>query len=97
VDDAAMADTYVVGMVVPQEQPNKEDGASNDIEALFDDGDVAMPATTDEQVALMASFETAHREESTRLFMATKREALMAMLVVRTTAAREAARMVAQE
>jgi hypothetical protein len=94
-----MAEAYVVGMVVPHEHPNKEDGMSDDIEALFgdsDDGDVVMPATTDEQVALMVSFETAHREEGTRLFMATEREALAAMLVVRANAAREAARVAAQ-
>jgi hypothetical protein len=50
-DDAAMAEAYVVGMVVPQDQRDKEASASDDIEALFgdsDDGDVAMPATTDE-------------------------------------------------
>jgi hypothetical protein len=52
-------------MVVPREQPDEEDGASKDIEALFsdsDDGDMVMPSTTDEQVALMATFETAHRK-----------------------------------
>jgi hypothetical protein len=52
-------------MVVPREQPDEEDGASEDIEALFgdsDDGDMVMPSTTDEQVALMATFEMAHRE-----------------------------------
>jgi hypothetical protein len=90
-----MAEAYVVGMVVPQEQHVEEVGASDDIEALFgdsSDGDVVAPATTDEQVALMASFKTAHREESTRQFMATEREALAAMLVVRANAAREAAR-----
>jgi hypothetical protein len=52
-----MAKAYVVGMVVPQEQRVEEVGASDNIKG---------PATTDEQVALMASFETAHREESTR-------------------------------
>jgi hypothetical protein len=94
-DDAAMAEVYVVGMVVLQESPDEEDGASDEIEALFsdsNDGDVVMPATTDEQVALMASFETAHRKKSTRLFMGAEREALTAMLVVRANAAREAAR-----
>jgi hypothetical protein len=71
-----MAKAYVdvVGMVVPQEQPEEEEeGASNDIEALFgdsSDGDAAVPATTDEQVALLASFETVHREQVTRQFMA---------------------------
>jgi hypothetical protein len=42
---------------------------SDDIEAFFDDssdGDMVVPATTDEQVALLSSFETAHREEGTR-------------------------------
>jgi hypothetical protein len=58
-----MAEAYVVGMVVPQEQHVEEVGASDDIEALFGD---SSPATTDEQVALLASFETAHREEGTR-------------------------------
>jgi hypothetical protein len=50
-------------------RPDEKDGASDDIKALFgdsSDGDVVMPVTTDEQVALMASFETAHREEGTR-------------------------------
>jgi hypothetical protein len=45
-----MAEANVVGMVVPQEQPDEEDGTSDDIEALFgdsSDGDVVMPATTD--------------------------------------------------
>jgi hypothetical protein len=98
-DDAAMAEAYVVGMVVPQEQHVEVVDASDDIEALFDDddGEVVAPATTDEQVALMASFETAHREESTRQFMAAEREALTAMLVVRTNAAREAAGVAAEE
>jgi peroxiredoxin len=73
---------------------------SDDIKALFgdsDDGEVVVPATTDEQVALMASFETAHCEESTRQFMAAEREALAAMLVVRANAAREATRVAAEE
>jgi hypothetical protein len=93
VDDAAMAEAYVVGMVVPQEQPDKEDGVSDDIEALLgesSDGDVVMPAMMDKQVAVLASFETAHREEGTCQFMAAEREALTAMLVVRANAAREA-------
>jgi hypothetical protein len=50
-DDAAMAEAYVVGMVVPKEQHVEEVGASDDIEALFgdsDDDDVVAPATTDE-------------------------------------------------
>jgi hypothetical protein len=95
-----MAEAYVVGMMVPQEQHVEEVGTSDDIEALFgdsSDGDMVAPATTDEQVALMASFETAHREESTRQFMAAEREALVSMLVVRTNAAREAARVAAEE
>jgi replicative superfamily II helicase len=95
-----MAEAYVAGMVVPQEQHIEEVGASDDIEALFGDssyGDVVAPATVDEQVALMASFVTAHREESTRQFMATELEALAAMLVVRTNTAREAARMAVEE
>jgi hypothetical protein len=54
-------------------------------------------ATTDETVALMASFEMAHREESTRQFMTAEREALAAMLVVCTNAAREVACMAAEE
>jgi hypothetical protein len=54
-------------------------------------------ATTDEQVVLLASFETAHRELVTRQFMATEREALTAMLVVRANAARETAHVAAQE
>jgi hypothetical protein len=93
-DDAAMAEAYVVGMVVPQEQPDEEDGASDDIEALFGDssvGDVVVPAMTDEQVALLASFETAHREEGKRHFMAAERGALAAMLVVRASVVRKAA------
>jgi hypothetical protein len=67
-DDAAMAEAHVVGMVVPQEHHVEEIGASDDIEALFgdsNDGEVVAPVLTDEQVALMASSETAHREEST--------------------------------
>jgi hypothetical protein len=52
-DDAAMAEAYMVGMVVPQEQRVEEVGVSDDIEALFGDNDdeVVAPATTDEQVA----------------------------------------------
>jgi hypothetical protein len=86
-DDAAMAEAYMVGMVMPQEQHVEEVGMSDDIKALFgdsSDGDVVAPVTTDEQVALMASFEMTHREESTRQFMAAEREALTAILVVRT-------------
>jgi hypothetical protein len=100
VDDVAMAEAYVVGMVVPQEQHIQEVSASDNIEALFgdsDDSDVVAPMTTDEQVALMASFETAHHEESTCHFMAAEREALAAMLVVRANTAREAARVAAEE
>jgi hypothetical protein len=95
-DDAAMAEAYVVGMVVPQEQPDEEDVTSDDIEALFgdsSDGDVVMPAMTDEQVVLLASFETVHCEESTRQFMAAERKALATMLVMHANAASEAARM----
>jgi hypothetical protein len=51
-----------------------------------------VPATTDEQVALLASSETAHCEEGTRQFTAAEREALAAMLVVRANAAREVVR-----
>jgi hypothetical protein len=86
-DDAAMAEAYMVGMVMPQEQHVEEVGTSDDIEALFgdsSDSDVVAPVTTDEQVALMASFEMTHREESTRQFMAAEREILTAILVVRT-------------
>jgi hypothetical protein len=43
----------------------------------------------------MASFERAHHEESTRMFMAAEREALAAMLVVCANAVREAARVAA--
>jgi hypothetical protein len=99
-DDAAMAEAYLVGMVVPHEQHVEEVGVSDDIEALFCDsfdGNVVAPAMMDEQVVLMASFETAHHEESTRQFMATEREALAAMLVVRANAAREAARVAIEE
>jgi hypothetical protein len=99
-DDAAEAEAYVVGLVVPKEQPDKEDDVSDDIEALFgdsSDGDVVMPATTDEQVALMSSFVMAHREEGTRQIMAVDRDALVAMLVVRANAAREAARVAEAE
>jgi hypothetical protein len=99
-DNAAMAEAYVVGMVMPQEQPDEEDDTSDDIEGLFSDssdGDVIIPATTDEQVVLLASFETAHHEEGTRQFMAAEWEALAAMLVVRANAAREAAGVAAHE
>jgi hypothetical protein len=56
-----MAEAYMFGTVVPQEQPEEQDDTSNDIEALFgdsSDGDMTVPATMDEQVALLASFET---------------------------------------
>jgi hypothetical protein len=56
-----------------------------------------VPVTTDEQVEQLASFETAHREQVTRQFMAAEREALAAMLAVHANAAREAARVAAQE
>jgi hypothetical protein len=78
-DGAAMAEAYVVGMVVPQEQPDEEDGMDDDIEALFgdsSDGDVVVPVMTDELVALLAFFETPHREEGTRQFMAAERRLL---------------------
>jgi hypothetical protein len=68
-DDAAMAEAYVVGMVVPHDQPEEQDDTSDDIEALFggsSDSDATVPAMTNEQVALLASFETAHREQVTR-------------------------------
>jgi hypothetical protein len=87
-DDAAEAEAYVVGMVVPQEQPDEEDDASDDIEALFGDSsddDVVMAPTADEQMVLMASFETVHREEGTHQFMAAERDALAAMLVCAPT------------
>jgi regulator of protease activity HflC (stomatin/prohibitin superfamily) len=99
-DDAAMAEANMVGMVMPQELPNEEDNVDNNIEALFgdsSDGDVVVPTTTDEQVALLASFETVHHEQGTRWFMAAEREALVAMLVVCANAAREATRVAAQE
>jgi hypothetical protein len=41
---------------------------SDDIEALFGDSsddDVVVPVMTDEQIALLASFETMHHEECT--------------------------------
>jgi hypothetical protein len=44
----------------------------------------------------MASFEMAHQEESTRQFMATEREDLAAMLVVRANTAREAVHVAAE-
>jgi hypothetical protein len=50
-----------------------------------------------EQVALLTFFETAHCEQVTRQFMAAEREALAAMLVVRTNTAREASRVATQE
>jgi hypothetical protein len=48
-DDAAMAEAYMLGMVMPQEQAEEEDDDANDnIKALFgDDNDVSMPSTTD--------------------------------------------------
>jgi hypothetical protein len=59
----------------------EEGSASDDIEALFGDtdDDMVLPAITDEQVTLLMSFETAHRKEVTRQFMAAEREALAAM------------------
>jgi hypothetical protein len=99
-DDAAMAEAYVVGMVVSQEQHVEEVGASDDIEALFDDskdGEVVVPVMMDEQVALMASFETAHHKESTHQFMAAEREALAAMLMVHANTVREATHVAAKE
>jgi hypothetical protein len=39
IDDAAMAELYVVGMVMPQDT-EEEDSDNNDIEALFDVGRV---------------------------------------------------------
>jgi hypothetical protein len=68
-DDAIMDEAYVVGMVIPQEQPEEEDSVSDDIEALFgdsSDGDAAVPVMTDEQVALLTSFKTVHHEKATR-------------------------------
>jgi hypothetical protein len=44
----------------------QEDGDNDNIKALFSDDNVDMPTLSDEQVALVASFETAHREEVTR-------------------------------
>jgi hypothetical protein len=57
-DDTTMVVVYVVGMVVPQEEVGD---ASDKIEALFgnDDG-VSVSMMTDEQVALLMSFKTAH-------------------------------------
>jgi hypothetical protein len=91
VDIADMEEVCMVGMVVPQGQvKEEEDGVSHDIEALFGDfgGDVAMPVTTNEQAALLTSFETTHREQVTHQFMAAEREALEAMLVVHVNMAR---------
>jgi hypothetical protein len=56
-----------------------------------------VPATTAEQVALLASFETAYREQVTHQFMAAEREALASMLVVRGNVAREAVCVAAEE
>jgi hypothetical protein len=95
-----MPEAYMVGMVVPQEQAEEEeDGASNDSEALYGgtDDDVIVPATINKQVALLALFKTAHREEVTRKFMAAKREALAAMLAVRANMAREAVQATVEE
>jgi hypothetical protein len=36
-DDAAKAEAYVVGLVMPQEQPEEEENVSNNIKALFGD------------------------------------------------------------
>jgi hypothetical protein len=85
-DDAVMAETYVGGVVVPQEQ--KGDGASDGIEALFNDNDdMAVPAMIDEQVALLALVHA----------MVAERVALATMLVVRANAARKAARVATEE
>jgi hypothetical protein len=88
-------------MVVPHEPSEEEDnGVSNDIEALFgdsSDGEVAVPAMMNEQVALLALFRTAHREQVMCQFMVVKRKALAAMIVVCDNAAREAACMEAEE
>jgi hypothetical protein len=68
-----MTKAYVVDMVVLQEQPDEEDDVSDDIEGLFSDssyGEKVMPTMTNKQVALLASFETVHREEGMRQFMA---------------------------
>jgi hypothetical protein len=72
---------------------------SDDSETLYGgtDDDVIVPATINKQVALLASFITAHREEVTRKFMAAKREALVAMLAVRANMAKEAARATVEE
>jgi hypothetical protein len=93
-----MAEAYVVGMLIPQEHPDEEEDASDDIEALYGDsskGDMVVLASTNEQVALLAFFETVHREEGTRQFMAIEREALAAMLVVWANTVREVARVAA--
>jgi hypothetical protein len=89
-DDAAMAEVEVVAAAQPQEAEDDE------LDGLFDDEKVA-PPTTDEQAVLLASFETARREEDTRLFMAAEREALSAMRVVRAAAAKRAASEMAAE
>jgi hypothetical protein len=90
-DDAAMAEVEVVAAAQPQEAED------DDLDGLFDDEKV-VSAMSDEQAVLLASFETARREEDTRLFMAAEREALSAMLVVRAAAAkRVAAEMAAEE
>jgi hypothetical protein len=60
-NEAAIAEAYV----------EEDDDTGDNIQAIFgdSDGDVVVPATTDEQVALLASFETAHCEWVTRHFM----------------------------
>jgi hypothetical protein len=83
-DNAAMAEVEVVAAPQPQEAED------DDLDGLFDDEKVA-PATSDEQAVLLASFETARREEDTRLFMAAEQEALSAMLMVHATATKCAA------
>jgi hypothetical protein len=56
-----------------------------------------MPVMNDEQVALLPSFETVHREEITCQFMAVECEALAAILVVHANTTRMAARVAAEE
>jgi hypothetical protein len=89
-DDAAMAEVEVVAAAQPQEAED------DDLDGLLDDEEAA-PATSDEQAVQLASFETARREEDTRLFMAAEREALSAMLMVRATAVKRAAAEMAAE
>jgi hypothetical protein len=83
-NDAAMVEVEVVAAAQPQEAED------DDLDGLFDDEEVA-PATSDEQVVLLASFETARHKEDTRLFIAAEREALSAMLMVRAAASKHAA------